>query len=192
MRKRKTDAAASAKAGKIADMAKAYRQRRAKAQAKAAAQGEVEVRRVEGLSVLHAHAAGIDIGSRSHWVCVGVSADKDADVIREFSAYTEGLHEIVTYLRHYQVTTVAMESTGIYWIPLYELLEANGFEVLLVDPSYTKQVKGRPKTDRLDCQWIYRLHSVGLLAAAFLFSGLFLLRLQNSFRAVQQRDPIPL
>src|SRR5438552_11357616 len=167
MRKRKTDAAASAKVGKIADMAKAYRQRRAKAQAKVAAQGEVEVRRVEGLSVLHGHAAGIDIGSRSHWVCVGVSADKDADVIREFSAYTEGLHGIVAYLRHYQVTTVAMESTGIYWIPLYELLEANGFEVLLVDPSYTKQVKGRPKTDRLDCQWIYRLHSVGLLAAAF-------------------------
>jgi transposase len=167
MRKRKTDAAASAKVGKIADMANAYRQRRAKAQAKAAAQEEVEVRRVEGLSVLHAHAAGIDIGARSHWVCVEASADKDADVIREFSAYTEGLHEIVAYLRHYQVTTVAMESTGIYWIPLYELLEANGFEVLLVDPSYTKQVKGRPKTDRLDCQWIYRLHSVGLLAAAF-------------------------
>jgi len=62
---------------------------------------------------------------------------------------------------------VAMESTGVYWIPLYELLESNGFEVVLVDPSYTKQVKGRPKTDRLDCQWIYRLHSVGLLAAAF-------------------------
>src|SRR3954462_14039707 len=154
MRKRKTDAAASAMGGKIAGMAKAYRRRRAKAQAKATAQREVEVRRVEGLSVLHAHAAGIDIGSRSHWVCVGVSADKDAAVIREFSAYTEGLHEIVTYLLHYQVTTVAMESTGVYWIALYELLEANGFEVLLVDPSYTKQVKGRPKTDRLDCQWV--------------------------------------
>lgn len=167
MRKRKADAAASAKGGKIADMANAYCQRRAQAQAKATAQGEAEIRRVEGLSVLHAHAAGIDIGSRSHWVCVGVSADQDADVIREFSAYTEGLHEIVAYLRHYQVTTVAMESTGIYWIPVYELLEANGFEVLLVDPSYTKQVKGRPKTDRLDCQWIYRLHRVGLLAAAF-------------------------
>lgn len=71
------------------------------------------------------------------------------------------------HLREQQVTTVAMESTGIYWIPLYELLEAEGFEVLLVDPGYTRQVKGRPKTDRLDCQSIYRLHSVGLLAAAF-------------------------
>ena len=90
MRQRQTKAAGSAKAGKIADMANAYRQRRAKAQAKAAAQGEQEVRRVAGLSVLNAHAAGIDIGSRSHWVCVGVSADQDAAVIREFSAYTEG------------------------------------------------------------------------------------------------------
>jgi transposase len=62
---------------------------------------------------------------------------------------------------------VAMESTGIYWIALYELLESEGFEVLLVDPSYTRQLRGRPKTDRRDCQWIYRLHSVGLLAAAF-------------------------
>jgi len=60
-----------------------------------------------------------------------------------------------------------MESTGIYWIPLYELLEASGFQVLLVDPGYTHQLRGRPKTDRRDCQWIYRLHSVGLLAAAF-------------------------
>jgi transposase len=77
------------------------------------------------------------------------------------------LHALLAYLHQHQVTTAAMESTGIYWIPLYELLEAQGFEVLLVDPSYTKQVRGRPKTDRRDCQWIYRLHSVGLLAAAF-------------------------
>src|SRR5215468_9761146 len=167
MDKRKPEAATSAKAGKVAGMAKAYRKRRAKAQAKAAAHAAAEVRRVEGLAVVNEHAAGVDIGSRSHWVCVGVSTDQDADVIREFLAYTEGLQEIVAYLRHYQVTTVAMESTGVYWIPLYELLVANGFEVLLVDPSYTKQVKGRPKTDRLDCQWVYRLHSVGLLAAAF-------------------------
>jgi transposase len=166
MGRRKCDPA-SPKVGKTTDMANAYRKRKAKADAKATGQAEAEVRRVEGLSVVNTHAAGIDIGSRSHWVCVGVSADKDADVIREFSAYTEGLHEIVAYLQQHHVTTVAMESTGVYWIPLYEWLEANGFEVLLVDPSYTKQVKGRPKTDRLDCQWIYRLHSVGLLAAAF-------------------------
>jgi transposase len=166
MSKSKLDRSGAAK-GKTATMAAAYRKRRAQAHAKVAAQAAAEVRRVEGLRVVNGHAAGIDIGSRSHWVCVGVGVAKEADVIREFAAYTEGLHEIVAYLRQHGVTTVAMESTGVYWIPLYELLEANGFEVLLVDPSYTKQVKGRPKTDRLDCQWIYRLHSVGLLAAAF-------------------------
>ena len=62
---------------------------------------------------------------------------------------------------------MALEATGIYWVPLYELLEGQGFEVLLVDPSYTKQVKGRPTTDKRDAQWIYRLHAVGLLAGAF-------------------------
>src|SRR5437660_7790089 len=65
------------------------------------------------------------------------------------------------------VTTISLDSTCIYWIPLYELLQAQGFEVFLVDPSYSHQLRGRPKTDRRDCQWIYRLHSVGLLAAAF-------------------------
>jgi transposase len=70
-------------------------------------------------------------------------------------------------LREHQVNTIALESTGIYWIPLFELLESEGFEVILVDPSYSHQLRGRPKTDRRDCQWIYRLHSVGLLAAAF-------------------------
>jgi transposase len=137
-----------------------YRRRKTKAQALQ----EAEARRLEGLPVTNAHAAGIDIGSWSHWVCVGPDA---AAHVREFPAHTDGLHELLAYLHEHQITTVAMESTGIYWIPLYELLEADGFEVLLVDPSYTKQVRGRPKTDRLDCQWIYRLHSVGLLAAAF-------------------------
>jgi transposase len=115
-----------------------------------------------GLPLVERHAAGIDIGSRSHWVCIGPQAEP-----REFPAHTEGLQDIVAWLRQHGISTVAMESTGIYWVPLYELLEQEGFEVLLVDPSYTKQVKGRPKTDRLDCQWIQRLHSHGLLAAAF-------------------------
>ena len=79
----------------------------------------------------------------------------------------ERLQAIAAFLSEHQVTTIALESTGIYWVPLYELLQAEGFEVLLVDPSYSRQLRGRPKTDRRDCQWIYRLHSVGLLAAAF-------------------------
>ncbi len=138
-----------------------FRRGRARAKGRLEDRQAAEVRRVEGLGVVNAHAAGIDIGSFSHWVCVGAGA------AQELPAHTDGLHAIVVHLREQLVTTVAMESTGIYWIPLYELLEAEGFEVLLVDPGYTRQVKGRPKTDRLDCQWIYRLHSVGLLAAAF-------------------------
>ena len=117
--------------------------------------------------MLHPHAAGIDIGSRSHWVCVGFTTEAPSCLIREFPAHTAGLKAIAAFLREHQVTTIAMESTGIYWVPLYELLQAEGFEVLLVDPSYSHQLQGRPKTDRRDCQWIYRLHSVGLLAAAF-------------------------
>jgi transposase len=144
----------------------AHQQRKNKARRKRSAQHEAEVQRVEGLPVTHRHAAGIDIGSRTHWVCVEFGND-DSDGIREFPAHTEGLHQLLAFLRQHQVATVAMESTSIYWIPLYELLESNGFEVLLVDPGRTKQVRGRPKTDRLDCQWIFRLHSCGLLAAAF-------------------------
>ncbi|HKI37765.1 MAG TPA: IS110 family transposase [Gemmataceae bacterium] len=146
---------------------KAYRRRKARGQARAARAQEAEAARVEGLPVTQAHAAGIDIGSRSHWVCVGCCGNDGDDLIQEFPAHTEGLHQILAYLRQHGVVTVALESSGVYWIPLYELLEANGFEVLLVDPSYTKQVKGRPKTDRRDCQWIYRLPGVGLLAGAF-------------------------
>src|SRR5262245_38635485 len=146
-----------------AEQRTSYRRRQAQARSKVAATKEAEVRKVVGLPVTNLHAAGIDIGSWSHWVCAGM----DASALREFPAHTDGVHAVVAFLHEQQVTTVAMESTGVYWIPLYELLEAEGFEVLLVDPSYTKQVRGRPKTDRLDCQWIYRLHSVGLLAAAF-------------------------
>jgi transposase len=145
----------------------AYRRRQTRAKAKSEALRHKEAAHVEALPVLHPHAAGIDIGSRSHWVCVGFTSEAPSCLIREFPAHTDGLKAIAAFLREHQVTTVAMESTGIYWVPLYELLQAEGFEVLLVDPSYSHQLKGRPKTDRRDCQWIYRLHSVGLLAAAF-------------------------
>jgi hypothetical protein len=99
--------------------------------------------------VQHPHAAGIDIGSRSHWVCVGFTSDAASCLIREFPAHTAGLKAIAAFLREHQVNTIALESTGVYWIPLFELLQAEGFEVLLVDPSYSHQLRGRPKTDRL-------------------------------------------
>ena len=145
----------------------AYKRRKDRAKAKNEARRQSEAAQMEALPVQHRHAAGIDIGSRSHWVCVGFTTEADSGLIQEFPAHTAGLKAIVAFLREHQVNTVAMESTGIYWIPLYELLAAEGFEVLLVDPSYSHQLRGRPKTDRRDCQWIYRLHSVGLLAAAF-------------------------
>src|SRR5437764_4844486 len=87
--------------------------------------------------------------------------------MRECAAHIDGVQAIAVFLREHQVNSIALESTGVYWIPLYELLQAEGFEVFLVDPSYSQQLRGRPKTDRRDCQWIYRPHSVGLLAAAF-------------------------
>jgi transposase len=145
----------------------AYRRRKTRAKVKNETLRQKEAAQVEALPVQRPHAAGIDIGSRSHWVCVGFTTDGASCLIREFPAHTAGLKAIAAFLREHQVSTVALESTGIYWIPLYELLQGQGFEVLLVDPSYSHQLRGRPKTDRRDCQWIYRLHSVGLLAAAF-------------------------
>jgi transposase len=145
----------------------AYHRRKTRAKAKSEALRQKEAAHVEALPVQHPHAAGIDVGSRSHWVCVGFTTEAPSCLIQEFPAHTAGLKAIAAFLREHQVTTIALESTGIYWIPLYELLQAEGFEVLLVDPSYSQQLRGRPKTDRRDCQWIYRLHSVGLLAAAF-------------------------
>jgi transposase len=87
--------------------------------------------------------------------------------VRRFGAFTADLHAIAAWLRQCQVTTVAMESTGVYWIPLYDLLERTGFQVLLVDPRQVQRAPNRPKTDVHDCQWIQRLHSLGLLTAAF-------------------------
>src|SRR5205809_3395404 len=145
----------------------AYHRRKTRAKVKSEVLRQKEAAHVEALPVQHPHAASIDIGSRTHWVCVGFGTDADSGLTREFPAHTDGLKAIVAFLHEHQVSTVAMESTGIYWIPLYELLQAEGFEVLLVDPSYSHQLRGRPKTDRRDCQGIDPLHSIGLLAAAF-------------------------
>jgi transposase len=117
----------------------------------------------ELLPLQHAHAAGIDIGASEHWVCLG--SDPDADV-RSFGVFTTDLQALADWLSERGVTTVALESTGIYWIPVFELLERRGFQVLLVDPRQTRRA-GRPKTDVLDCQWIWRLHAAGILSSSF-------------------------
>ncbi len=145
-----------------------HAKQKARAHAKTQRQRDEEQQRLQALPITRPHAAGIDIGGRSHWVCVGFTADAArSPLVREFPSHTDGLRQIVAYLREHHVTDVALEATGVYWIAPLEILQQEKFDVILVDPSYTRQLRGRPKTDRKDAQWIYRLHSVGLLPAAF-------------------------
>ncbi|HWB07965.1 MAG TPA: IS110 family transposase [Pirellulales bacterium] len=116
------------------------------------------------LEQIHWNAAGIDVGSEEHWVAV--PPDRGTPPVRKFGAFTVDLEALADWLRECRVDTVVMESTGVYWVPLFELLEARGFEVLLVDPRKLKSVPGR-KTDALDCQWLQQLHTFGLLSGAF-------------------------
>lgn len=116
------------------------------------------------LVITHPNAAGIDIGSASHFVAV--PPDRDDEPVREFPSFTADLGAIADWLRACNVDVVAMESTGVYWIPLYELLESRGFKVLLINARHVKNVSGR-KSDVLDCQWIQQLMTYGLLGGAF-------------------------
>jgi transposase len=109
-------------------------------------------------------AAGIDIGSKSHFVAVPDGCD--TETVREFKAFTQDLYELAAWLKKSKITTIAMESTGIYWIPVFDLLEQQGFDVNLVDARHVKNVSGR-KTDVMDYQWIQQLHTYGLLKGAF-------------------------
>src|ERR1700704_5934238 len=116
------------------------------------------------LQHINVNAAGIDIGAEQHLVCV---PEGRAEVsVRQFGAFTADLQALADWLAQCGVTTVVMESTGVYWIPLFELLERRGFEVKLVDAGKVKNVSGR-KSDVLDCQWLQQLHSYGLLAGGF-------------------------
>jgi transposase len=120
--------------------------------------------RTQSLPTIHPHAAGIDVGSRFH--VVAVPSGRDPEPVRTFSSFTGELHRLADWLAHVGVTTVAMESTGVYWIPVYEILEARGFEVLLVNARDSRNVPGR-KTDVNDAQWLQQLHSYGLLRGSF-------------------------
>ncbi|HKB36994.1 MAG TPA: IS110 family transposase [Gemmataceae bacterium] len=113
------------------------------------------------LRVQNPHAAGIDVHSDNHVVCVGPGQ------VLTFGPYTADLHAITDYLRQAGVTTVALESTGVYWIPLFEHLEAQGFACHLIEPGQLHGCGARPKTDVLDCQWMQRLHTYGLLKPSF-------------------------
>lgn len=120
--------------------------------------------RKQRLSIVHPRCAGIDIGSREHWVAV--DPDSDDQPVRRFSAFSDDLYALADWLRTLKIDVVAMEATGVYWIPLYEVLDARGFEVNLVNARATRQVSGR-KSDVLDCQWIWQLMTYGLLKGAF-------------------------
>jgi transposase len=116
------------------------------------------------LPVFHLHAAGIDIGAREIYVAVPPGAC--ARPVRSFATFTGDLHALRDWLMECAVTTVAMESTGVYWIPLFQILEAAGIEVCLVNARHCKNLPGR-KTDVQDSQWLQHLHSVGLLRGSF-------------------------
>ena len=125
------------------------------------------------------HSAGIDIGAEKIFVSV------DGKSVVNFRTYTEDYLQCVEYLKSYQIERVAMEATGVYWIAFYEILEANGFKVCLVNPKEVKQVKGR-KTDVKDCQWIQKLFSVGLLRESFIPGG----KLKELRMMVREREDI--
>jgi transposase len=119
---------------------------------------------VNALEQINPNAAGIDIGAAEVWVAV--PPDRDEQSVRSFPTFTVDLYRLADWLKACRITTVAMEATGVYWIPLYEILEERGFEVYLVNARHLKNVSGR-KTDVLDCQWIQQLHTYGLLSASF-------------------------
>ena len=116
------------------------------------------------LSQLNLNSAGIDVGATSHYVAV--PADRSEQPVQEFEAFTADLYRLADWLTECGVETVVMESTGVYWIPLFGVLEERGFQVMLVDPRRIKNVPGR-KTDVVDCQWLQQLHTYGLLSGAF-------------------------
>ena len=102
------------------------------------------------LKRINRNAAGIDCGSETHYVAV--PSERDPEPVRAFKTFTSDLHRLADWLKACKIKTVAMESTGVYWIPIFEILEERGFEVVLVNARHIKNVPGR-KTDVLDCQW---------------------------------------
>ncbi len=116
------------------------------------------------LPVIEPNAAGLDLGSVEIWACV--PADRTAAPVRCFGTCTPDLQELAAWLLQCGITSVAMEATGVYWVPVFEVLEARGLQVWVINPHQLKQVPGR-KSDVKDCQWIQRLHTFGLLSNSF-------------------------
>jgi transposase len=133
------------------------------------------------MPLVHPNAAAIDIGATLHMAAV--SADRTPEPVRSFGTFTADLHRLVDWFTECGVETVVMESTGVYWIPIFELLDARGFAVFLVNARDAKHVPGR-KTDVSDAQWLQRLHSYGLLSTSFRPKG----RIAELRSYVRQRE----
>jgi len=125
---------------------------------------EPTIVKLDSLKQLNLNAAGLDIGATEIWACV--PEERDEQPVRPFATFTVDLYALADWLQACGIETVAMESTGVYWIPIYEILEERGFTVYLVNARHIKNVPGK-KSDVLDCQWIQQLHTYGLLQASF-------------------------
>ncbi|HLO15560.1 MAG TPA: IS110 family transposase [Anaerolineales bacterium] len=123
-----------------------------------------EARPFQGMSVVNQHAAGVDLGAHEIMVCI--PGPDNTQLVRSFGNYTADLHAIARWLGEHSIWTVAMESTGVYWIPLFEILEIHKFQCLLISSRSLRCVPGR-KSDVVDCQWIQTLHTYGLLTGSF-------------------------
>lgn len=124
-----------------------------------------EIRSTDGLPVVNPHAAGADIGAQQTYVCI--PGPDQTQIVRAFGTYTADLHAIADWLVENGIQSIAMESTGVYWIPLFEVLEARGIRCCLISGNWARRLPARHKTDVLDCQWIQTLHSLGLLTESF-------------------------
>jgi hypothetical protein len=122
------------------------------------------INQTSSIKIINPDTAGIDIGAAVHFVAVPEGRDKE--IVKSFECYTAGIEKMIQWLKQCKIRTVVMESTGSYWIPVFEMLDQAGFKVELVDAHHVKNVRGR-KSDVIDCQWLQQLHSYGLLSAAF-------------------------
>jgi transposase len=127
-----------------------------------------------GLSIIHPNAGGIDVGNESHFAAV--PADRDPQPVQEFGSWTADLHRMGKWLQSCRIDTVAVQATGVYWIPLYDILTEHPIRVVLVNAQHTKNVPGR-KSDVQESQWLMKLHTYGLLRDSF--------RLAESMEAVR-------
>src|SRR6267143_6845291 len=117
-----------------------------------------------GLTIIHPNAGGIDVGNESHFVAV--PPDRDANPVQEFGCWTADLKRMAEWLKSCRIDTVAMQATGVYSIPLYDILTGHGIQVVLVNAQHSKNVPGR-KTDVQECQWLMKLHTYGLMRDSF-------------------------